>query len=302
MTKRSRDYPFKIHALDIVCCILFLVEILLRCCVDGFAFWFGENMGWNLFDLAMVVSQLAELLLDAALVTALQDAWASLCFTSVLLLMVIYIFSVVMLQTVAHHNIVDELPDDSGLKYWFRDLFRTMLTMFECVGGGVSWDEVARPLVEEISPAMGFYLCVYIVICLLFILNLVTGIFVEQVTNSAKEERDGLMVRRISELFLSDGRFHHGISRDEFVQRMTHNTMQAYFKAIDVSPADAAKLFELLDVDGSGSVDAEEIVQGCLALRGGSKGVDMHVLRREVLQLRLAVAELVSAHRIDRSR
>merc|ERR1739841_123710 len=95
------------------------------------------------------------------------------------------------------------------------------------------------------------------------------------------EDRDQMMAYHIKELFLADGGTSE-VTREDFTEKMKSNVMQDYFRALDVRPSEASKLFELLDVDGGGTVSAEEIVSGCMSLRGTAKGLDMRVLLQEI--------------------
>merc|ERR1712228_849165 len=65
--------------------------------------------------------------------------------------------------------------------------------------------------------------------------------------------------------------------------------MQEFFKAIDVDQSEAKGLFHLLDLDNSGSVSAEEFINGCLRLRGPAKSLDLALLIQEV---RIALSQL----------
>jgi len=136
-------------------------------------------------------------------------------------------------------------------------------------------------VIINVSPLLGILFCCYITVSFFAMMNLVTGVFVESVTKTVREDKDSNMAFRISELFL------HGddaaeITWAEFSEKMNSNAMQDYFRAIDVNPAEARSLFDLLDVDGSGSVDADEIVNGCLRLRGPAKSLDISLLLRVV--------------------
>merc|ERR1719503_336698 len=118
----------------------------------------------------------------------------------------IYVFSVLFLQVVADSGNFSEHP---SLQYWFGGLGRTILTMFECIVGGVSWDEVVGPLIADVSPLMGVLFCAYITMSLFAMMNLVTGVFVENVTKTVREDKDSTMALRICNLFLHDADHHH---------------------------------------------------------------------------------------------
>merc|ERR1712032_678879 len=60
------------------------------------------------------------------------------------------------------------------------------------------------------------------------------------------------------------------------------NRMDDYFKAVDLSRQEAGHLFELLDVDKSGSISTEEFVRGCLRLRGPARSIDLATMAHEM--------------------
>merc|ERR1719389_709403 len=111
----------------------------------------------------------------------------ALFWTLSLLMMVIYIFSVFFTQVVLD---VYKTKNSEHLEYWYGRLPRTILTMFEVIVGGVSWDEVVEPLIEDISPWMGVVLCLYISFCVFAMMNMATGVFVEKATRMAQEDKD----------------------------------------------------------------------------------------------------------------
>lgn len=170
-----------------------------------------------------------------------------------------------------------------------------MLTMFECLFGGVSWDIIMEHMDAEASGWFGLAFCLYIAIGVMAILNLVTSIFVDNVIKTAMEHKDNLLAMRISEAFLDGGDATEGITCDIFTERMEAQAMQDYFRAIGMHASEAPLLFQLLDLDGSGSVDAEEIVIGCLALRGTAKCIDVCVLLREVAHVQDMMEELLES-------
>merc|ERR1712083_386303 len=86
------------------------------------------------------------------IVASMVNSITTLLWALVLLVMMVYVFSVLSMQVILDK--VDIEKDDT-LKYWFGSLSRTVLTMFECIVGGVDWDHVVQPLITHVSPAMG---------------------------------------------------------------------------------------------------------------------------------------------------
>merc|ERR1719171_2977142 len=71
------------------------------------------------------------------------------------------------------------------------------------------------------------------------------------------------------------------VSYDEFQNHLKDNRVKAYLRTLDLEAAEAEDLFGLLDLDGSGSVDIEELVMGCLKLKGQAKSIDVQLLMYE---------------------
>merc|ERR1712232_557083 len=67
----------------------------------------------------------------------------------------------------------------------------------------------------------------------------------------------------------------------EFQLAFSKPYMQEYLKAIDVNPDEAETLFKVLDLDGSGHIDYDEFVHGCLRLKGNAKAIDFFTLQHD---------------------
>merc|ERR1712122_296489 len=66
--------------------------------------------------------------------------------------------------------------------------------------------------------------------------------------------------------------------------------MLSYF---NFNTLDAKSFFARLDVDGSGAVDIEEFVVGCLRMHGKSNAIDMEISIQETKTLANAIARTV---------
>mmetsp|Transcript_102279 Transcript_102279/g.228487 ORF Transcript_102279/g.228487 Transcript_102279/m.228487 type:complete len:616 (-) Transcript_102279:75-1922(-) len=223
------------------------------------------------------------------LVISIINSMRSLFWTVVLLFLMIYTISLYLTQLVADHrieNVASNTIDEKGLTEFYGSLGDTMLTMFQSITGGLDWAEALTPLKDNISPWAAMVFAVYIGFTLLAMLNVITGIFVESVLKSAKADKDNFMVNNARELFqtLEDG-IQTQMSWDVFESKLSTPQMEEFFKAIDVDPSEAKGLFHLLDLDGSGSVSADEFLNGCLRLSGTAKALDLALVIQEVRQV-----------------
>eukprot|EP00747_Dinoflagellata_sp_TGD_P112002 gnl/TRDRNA2_/TRDRNA2_171351_c0_seq2.p1 gnl/TRDRNA2_/TRDRNA2_171351_c0~~gnl/TRDRNA2_/TRDRNA2_171351_c0_seq2.p1 ORF type:complete len:170 (-),score=28.92 gnl/TRDRNA2_/TRDRNA2_171351_c0_seq2:378-887(-) len=122
----------------------------------------------------------------------------------------------------------------------------------------------------------------YIAFSIFALMNVVTGVFVESALQHAHRDRDTYMAHTVSELFHKVDIEQSGVmSWDEFERALQLSEMQSYFKEINIGLEGARGLFSLLDIDGSGLVDLDELVHGFFRLRGPAKSLDLVTLMQE---------------------
>lgn len=324
----SRSISEILEISELVFCILFTAEVSLRIFAFGTQFFLGRNWAWNLFDCVVVGFQIIEqtihLMAHAwsynhtsiirvlrilrfmritrlvrivrlveelhTIMSSIIASFMALVWTLMLLVMIIYVASVFVTQITLEMN---DTPHIAKVRYYFGRLPRSMLTMFEVIVGGVSWDDVAEPLMADLSPAMGVVFSIYIAFCVFAMMNMATGVFVDQAIRRAQEDRDTYTANHIGRLFFEDGDTHQEISYEVFVQKIDTPDMQEYFKAINVDPSEAKGLFQLLDADDSGTVDAEELVNGCLRLRGHAKALELSLIRHDFSRMFANIARSI---------
>jgi len=71
----------------------------------------------------------------------------------------------------------------------------------------------------------------------------------------------------------------NSISLDEFKVHLDDQRALAYFESIKLDVTEAPMIFNLIDIDKSGSVDIEEFVAGFDRLRGEARALDGAILR-----------------------
>jgi len=217
--------------------------------------------------------------------TAMASAFSALIWTMTLLIFLVYIWSILCMEFIARAQHKHRSVHHAELKYYFGSLGRSMLTMFESIVGGISWDEAANPLVQDVGPFMGVAIVVYIVITCYAVTNMMTGMFVQKAMQIAEETKDRDQANLLKDFcFKPDevtGKIEE-ISWAKFEAMSRCPEMIEYFKVLNVEPSEAEDLFHLLDRDGGGMLDPAELVSGCLRLRGPAKCLDMCMLMREV--------------------
>lgn len=327
-THRTSSSDYKnaksfIDTIDLGFLVVFTLELVLRICAYGGSFFTMSGWRWNVFDsivvlmmfldqatqiealemniapsflrsirilrliritrLARVVRSIEEL---QSIVSSIASSLVALLWTLLLLIMMIYALSVFFTQVAVEAT---NAKHREALNYWYGTTFRTMLTMFEVITGGVSWDECIWPLIVDVHPMMGLGFVIYIAFCVFAMMNMATGVFVERATHKAQEDQDAFTAKHISDLFFTDPEIRNSPTKEVtwefFNKKMDTPDMQEYFKMINVDPSEARGLFQLLDADDSGSVDADELVNGCLRLRGHAKALELSLLMHQSMRM-----------------
>merc|ERR1712217_532962 len=138
----------------------------------------------------------------------------------------------------------------------------SVLSFFMAVTGGVSWWEIEKILLD-ISVGDGCLFVVFVSIMILILLNIITGIFVNDAIESAQLDRDVLsqaeltkeraLVRDLQRFFADLDADNSGtIARKEFDMIMKVPDFSSFFTALGIDLSNFEAIFELFDVDGTG--------------------------------------------------
>eukprot|EP00929_Paragymnodinium_shiwhaense_P012600 TRINITY_DN11999_c0_g1_i4.p1 TRINITY_DN11999_c0_g1~~TRINITY_DN11999_c0_g1_i4.p1 ORF type:complete len:529 (-),score=85.85 TRINITY_DN11999_c0_g1_i4:163-1749(-) len=319
MQSSCRDF----EAAELAFCWFFVVEAMLRVYAQGLSLFYAEGWQLNVFDFIIVVlvvcGQTVRFFNEAAvadvmnilaflrllriirvarlfraaqlsedfqrLLSSIGSSFASLCWVFILLGCLIYLFSVFFTLMALDYASPDH-PDYDKLMHKFGAIHVTALTLFAAIFGGSSWDEDVKLLIHVVSPRAALVMLFYIGFCYTTLLNLITGVFVEKALKSGKEAEERLLCTTVANLFFDPDRDNdRQISAEIFEAKLSDPSMQAYLKAIDISPAEAEHLFELLDTNHSNSIDVAEIINGLLRLKGPAGALEMSLVLREMAHL-----------------
>eukprot|EP00928_Gymnodinium_smaydae_P046035 TRINITY_DN30635_c0_g1_i1.p1 TRINITY_DN30635_c0_g1~~TRINITY_DN30635_c0_g1_i1.p1 ORF type:complete len:461 (+),score=57.18 TRINITY_DN30635_c0_g1_i1:66-1448(+) len=224
------------------------------------------------------------------LLAAIGSTIKTAVYAFVLIFCAMWMFGVALTQLAAEYTVDKRrigivIRHDDDLMFYFGSLGGSLMTLFMTISGGIDWKDAAMPLFEVNPLGIVIYL-VYTLLMVLCVMNVLTGIFCQAAIETAQLDRDNVIqfqlmekqryIETLKSLFYSldesgDGK----CSLEEFQTHLSEVKMEALLRSLDIEVRDALTLFELFDTDGTGYIDLEEFVTGCITLRGGAKAVHM---------------------------
>jgi hypothetical protein len=311
---------------DVIFTLFFSAELLLRVIVEKMRFLTGRNKYWNFFDTVVVATAIIEESMSLvsntrvlrllrvmrlvrlarfirvmrvfrelrAMVWGIMHSIMSLIWAVILLVVIMFLFACYVTQAVTHELMNEQdalrhLTDDDMfvLRNSYGSLMRTMYSLYQAITGGMDWSYFADPLFK-ISSLLGSLFCFYIAFAVFAVLNVVTGVFVDNAMKSTELDTDLMIVEenaaRVRNVEGLRGVFHKAdvdgsgtIEWDEFLVHMGDPVVQAYFRqlGLDIEGPGVQGLWDLLDFDGNGTLNIDEMVWGAARLKGLASSLDL---------------------------
>jgi len=316
--------------------VSFTLELFLRMSHLRCHFWLGPEMRWNLLDLACVVAGIMEVAVDEGtlevnyiralrllrmlrtlrvmrslsvlsrlrlMLLAISDSILSMLWLCVLLIFIMYLFAVIFLNLLTSY--VSDAPVGSDIQTvtrFFKSMAMTLLTLSMSITGGLSWWEVEQMFID-VSPLSAVLMVLYVTLMVLVLLNIATGIFVNDSIEVAQGDRDIRATAQIARqrahmkelraIFTEIDEDGSGtITRAEFNIAMENNVVRALFSSLGLDVSDAYNIFETLDSNGNEELEIEEFVMGCLSIRGMARAADMEFLKAQMRRTQKRIAYL----------
>eukprot|EP00746_Dinoflagellata_sp_MGD_P161267 gnl/MRDRNA2_/MRDRNA2_88348_c0_seq1.p1 gnl/MRDRNA2_/MRDRNA2_88348_c0~~gnl/MRDRNA2_/MRDRNA2_88348_c0_seq1.p1 ORF type:complete len:827 (+),score=184.88 gnl/MRDRNA2_/MRDRNA2_88348_c0_seq1:70-2550(+) len=228
------------------------------------------------------------------LICGLVAGLKTLLWVALLMAITIYMFAIFSVQTIGHSPTFgadvweEKYPDSefSSEKY-FKNIFLSMLTMWECLNDGCTTD-VVRPVITENWYYMPIFLA-FVFLMVYGFLNILVGVFVDAITETATEQEE--MIQREEEL--ASGSWEHhvrdlwkcvntdddgGISKKEFFDAFEREELRTILTTLNLANVEAGELFNTIDVNGSGSIWKEELIEGVMKFRAALKNPEVSTL------------------------
>eukprot|EP00929_Paragymnodinium_shiwhaense_P083788 TRINITY_DN44758_c0_g1_i1.p1 TRINITY_DN44758_c0_g1~~TRINITY_DN44758_c0_g1_i1.p1 ORF type:complete len:661 (+),score=102.15 TRINITY_DN44758_c0_g1_i1:238-2220(+) len=339
LTTHDEEAPWMSTAGD-TCSGFFLLELILRLRISGCQFFLSpEDRNWNTFDFVLVMLSVIDFVMArvgggvgsvgstlktikmlrivrlfrvfrffkelSLLALMIADSIKSLCWALVMLTIILYVFAICFTQTTSEFVRLQGGGIDHNtriLQKQWGSLATSVYHLIMSMLGGISWGEVSGPLMH-IGMGAVFLFMFYIAFVLLAVLNIITGVFVDNAVETAKGQRDFIIQKEreqnvkwagaICELFHQMDEDCSGtVSWDEMERHFSNEAVQGLFKTLGLSSDDLHLVFRLIDIDGSGEVNIDEFFDGCLKLKGEARSIDVHAIWKEVVRLHRTVDDL----------
>lgn len=239
------------------------------------------------------------------MVWGVANSMKSLGWAVMLLFILSFMFAVLILESVSGK--LSE-PEDGQevflrtLRSTWTSLIATQYILFQAISGGVDWGLQVQSLVQ-ISPMFGVACSAYIAMAVFCVLNIITGVFVENAKSMLSKDETTVIMQTIEarKQWLDEVKaLWRSFSKSEnldyetFSERLQDVRIQALFRrlGVEVASENVAGLFNLLDLRSVGTVNVDEFAMGIEMLHGYAKNIDMARLRAAVSNINTQLVEM----------
>lgn len=212
------------------------------------------------------------------LLISLVFSLKSLLWVIMLIFICILVFGLVLTQIVTNHKVAigrEAFEGQEALEEFFGTLDRTMLALYEVISEGMHWSELAKALMVNISPWLVYVMILYSAFSVFAMMNVLTAFFCDNISKAAEEDKQVLLLQDMWNQFKDLGG--QQITEDVFMARVGQPYMARYLAELELTAEDIkdTHFFQLIDKDGSGGLDVDELMTGCMRLTNHAKFIDI---------------------------
>lgn len=229
----------------------------------------------RILRLVRLLRYIGELLL---LLKGIFGAMRALVWSLLLIVLVVYATGVFLTKLLGHRL---DLQDDEEVQEWFGSIWSSMFTLFQMITLE-GWNDVARYTMKDTIAGPGFVLLTigFILFTNLTLLNLVTGIILDHVMTVSREQQRTQSAKVelvqakttlvLQDMFLEMDQDDDGEITLEDLRRGVEGNeeIRRELLKLEVGILDIDEIFAMLDLTGSGSINAAEFVDGLMRAVG----------------------------------
>eukprot|EP00929_Paragymnodinium_shiwhaense_P118762 TRINITY_DN9067_c0_g3_i2.p1 TRINITY_DN9067_c0_g3~~TRINITY_DN9067_c0_g3_i2.p1 ORF type:complete len:681 (+),score=121.73 TRINITY_DN9067_c0_g3_i2:153-2195(+) len=318
-------------AVELAFFVFYVIELLIRLLVHKLYFFCNEDFAWNSLDCFLVVLATFEYAVNAAagsmnfmflrilrllkvskllrvvravrflaelrlFIDCLRGCAMSLFWALVMIFIVLLLFSLLFVQSLATH-LQDDASNASGSRTAIIERFGSvedaMITLLEIACGFGDWYSTYK----VVSVTGGFTTTLFVFFTLFMavaVWNIVTSVFLENTMKVTQPDRevellikhrqdveDAKELMQVCQLADSDGS--GTVSLTEFQEFMCNDAFRRYFDMRGIDIKDTELFFHMVTMStGATEIDLEAFVGSCLRVKGSATSIDLHTLGFEM--------------------
>jgi voltage-gated sodium channel len=228
-----------------------------------------------------------------------------LCWTVIILVVFLYVASVFTTSTIGRSTDYDnfkKLTNGWDHDDLFGSVGRSMFTLLQCVTRDSWASSVSRYVVVQ-QWYMSFFFLGFGLISTYGLLNLVVSVIVEQTLTAARSNENRVAAKEarnqraeldgLKEIFvLADEDGSGELDVHEFLAALENEEILWRMRQLDLPIDDAARLFTVIDGEGTRALTMEEFIDGCTKLKGPARSRDLLAITAQADSLSKKMDEL----------
>jgi len=239
---------------------------------------------------------------------SIQASVSTLSWSLCILILVQCITGMILSQMV-HGFIIDTTQDLEARQLvfaYYGSFTRSMITMFEV--HLASFAPACRILVDHLGETYAFLFLAYRCLAGFAILNVINAVFIQQTMKVAQQDND-IMILMIEQQAKANARYakelkqwfqtmdenhDNELSWEELNKASDEPNLKLWMRQLDIEPSNLRNLFEIVDINGDGAIDFDELLDGASKIKGTAKKVDLVYMLMQMKKLDEKVDALLS--------
>eukprot|EP00931_Biecheleriopsis_adriatica_P001371 TRINITY_DN10170_c0_g1_i6.p1 TRINITY_DN10170_c0_g1~~TRINITY_DN10170_c0_g1_i6.p1 ORF type:complete len:624 (+),score=106.75 TRINITY_DN10170_c0_g1_i6:61-1932(+) len=227
------------------------------------------------------------------LILSISSTMKSVFWAFVLVTAVNYVVSIILAQATADFcrdsievssMSAEACRSHVSMTYW-SSVATSMLSLFQVSTQGIGWSSTFHAL-AEIGPVSQILLLLYVFFMYFVILNTITGVFCSTAIEAASRDEDISILQHVAQkeahmnalrkLFQEQEGTSSWCFSLEALERLVQNPQaRVLFEAMDMAHFTPRVVFDLIDIERKGYLHIEDLVSGCMQLRGVAKAMQL---------------------------
>jgi len=231
-------------------------------------------------------------------------------FWSLLIMFIFQLMTAILLCQTLHDFIVDateELEMRVWVNQYYGDGLKAFYTVFELTFSGC-WPNYARPVVEGVHPFYGVVFATYVMAVVFAMTRIVSAMFLKETLQQASNVTEMMVKEKANDtkavmanfraLFMAADKDGDGqLSRAELTRVLGFEKVKLWLAKLGVDASDPDALFNLIDVDGNGSISSETFLTCVKQLKGEARAQDLIPVVHDCKQILIHCKALREDHR-----